>query len=84
MKKFVSLPYQATSVAASLGLMLAATLAATLWLATSPVGQAQAQCTVCHKRSQTLTFPCNSLQYNGHLAHGDTMGACSITPTENQ
>lgn len=83
MKKLVSLPYPATSVAASFGLMLAATLAATFWFASGPSGQAQAQCTVCHKRTSTLTFACNSLDYRRHLDHGDTMGACSMTPVEN-
>jgi hypothetical protein len=33
-------------------------------------------CTVCHKRTQTLTLPCNSMEYRRHLDHGDTLGAC--------
>ncbi|MDQ6861968.1 MAG: hypothetical protein M3032_12540 [Verrucomicrobiota bacterium] len=34
-------------------------------------------CVVCHKRSQTVTVPCNSIQYVGHKGHGDPDGACS-------
>jgi hypothetical protein len=34
------------------------------------------QCTVCHKRTATLTFDCGSLEYRRHLDHGDTVGAC--------
>jgi hypothetical protein len=83
MKKIVSLSYQSTSVAASLCLMVAATLAVTFWLAAGPSTQAQAPCTVCHKRTSELTFTCNSLDYRRHLDHGDTMGKCNITPVEN-
>ncbi|MDQ6861795.1 MAG: hypothetical protein M3032_11650 [Verrucomicrobiota bacterium] len=81
MKKLVSVT-RATPVAASIGVMLAITAAVAFWITTSPT-HAQGQCTVCHKRSQTLTFPCGSLQYNGHLAHGDPMGPCAVTPVEN-
>ena len=37
---------------------------------------ATADCTVCHKRTTTITLPCNSLEYRRHLDHGDTPGAC--------
>jgi len=83
MKKLVSLGNRATPVAASVGLMVAVTLAVAFWFTTTPSGQAQAQCTVCHKRTQTLTFPCNSLDYRRHLDHGDPMSACNVTPTDN-
>ena len=33
-------------------------------------------CTICHKGVQTLTLPCNSLDYRRHLDHGDTLGTC--------
>jgi hypothetical protein len=33
-------------------------------------------CTVCHKRTQTLMLPCNSMEYRRHLDHGDSVGAC--------
>jgi hypothetical protein len=40
-------------------------------------------CTVCHKRTQTITLGCNTLEYRRHLDHGDAMGACAVTPTDN-
>jgi len=33
-------------------------------------------CTVCHKRTQTLVLTCDSLDFQRHLDHGDTVGAC--------
>jgi len=83
MKKLVSLGTSAKPVAASLAFMGAATLAVAFWFSTTPSGIAQAQCTVCHKRTQTLQFPCASLDYRRHLDHGDRMGPCDITPTQN-
>jgi hypothetical protein len=83
MKKFVSVSPRATSVAASIGLMLGVTLAVAFWFTTSPSGNAQTQCQLCHKRTQTISVTCGSVQYNGHLGHGDTVGACPVTPTEN-
>ena len=83
MKKLVSLGNRAKPVAAALAFMGAATLAAAFWFASSPSGIAQASCQVCHKRTQTLTFPCASLDYRRHLDHGDAMGACPVTPTTN-
>lgn len=41
------------------------------------------QCTICHKRRQTLTLTCNSLDYRRHIDHGDTIGACNVTPVQN-
>lgn len=83
MKKLVSLGNGAKPVAASLAFVTAATLAVAFWFTTIPASVAQAQCTVCHKRRDTLTFPCASLDYRRHLDHGDTMGACAVTPTTN-
>jgi hypothetical protein len=83
MKKLVSLGNRVRPVAASVAFATAATLAVAFWFSTVPTGNAQAQCTVCHKRTTTLTFPCASLDYRRHLDHGDTMGACNMTPTEN-
>ena len=36
------------------------------------------QCTVCHKHTATLSLPCNSLEYQRHLGHGDTQGPCPL------
>lgn len=67
-----------------LGLIILATLAVAFWMSTSSSGLAQEpQCSVCHKRTQTLTFPCNTLDYQRHLDHGDPMNACAVTPTLN-
>ncbi len=43
------------------------------------VGPPFTECTVCHKHT-TLTLPCNSLEYQRHLGHGDPLGPCP-TPT---
>ena len=39
-------------------------------------GCAAGDCTVCHKRTTTITVPCNSLEHRRHLDHGDTEGPC--------
>lgn len=43
-------------------------------------------CDLCHKNTTTLTFGCNSLDYQRHVDHGDTMGACgsSLTTRESK
>lgn len=33
-------------------------------------------CTVCHKRTLTITVPCDSLEYRRHRDHGDLDGPC--------
>jgi hypothetical protein len=40
------------------------------------------ECTVCHKRTQTIELPCNSTDYLRHLDHGDTIGPCPSQPTK--
>ncbi len=83
MKKLVSLGNRAKPIAASVAFMTAAaTLAVAFWFST-PSGVAQGSCPVCHKRTQTLTFPCASLDYRRHLDHGDPPQACPVTPTQN-
>ena len=37
--------------------------------------------TICHK-GQTLEVPKQALQ--AHLNHGDTLGPCSVTPSQNR
>jgi hypothetical protein len=43
-------------------------------------------CQVCHQTgnggSHTLNIPCNAVP--AHVRHGDTEGACAVTPTQNQ
>lgn len=83
MKTLVSLRNRVRPIAASVAFMTAATLAVAVWFTSTPTGVAQASCEVCHKRTTTLSFPCASLDYRRHLDHGDTMGRCMITPTQN-
>ena len=72
--------------------LLVALLAGTFWFVASPNAMAQVQdppvaieeeggdCTVCHKPNlptrETQMYPCNSVIYRRHLAHGDTPAAC--------
>ena len=73
-----------STTTASVSLLVLTTLAGAFWLATSPAGLAQGDgCSVCHKRTQTISFPCNSLEYRRHLDHGDPMGPCAVTPVTN-
>jgi hypothetical protein len=65
---------------------ITAILAGAFWFATTPAGMAGPSatpppndCTICHKRMQTLVVPCNSLEYQRHRDHGDTDGACEAT-----
>jgi hypothetical protein len=48
-------------------------------------GSQSGRCQVCHTggngKRQTLTISCNALPQ--HIAHGDTEGACPVTPTQN-
>ena len=44
-------------------------------------GNGQEKVTVCHK-GQTLEVAKPALQ--AHLDHGDTLGPCSITPSQNR
>jgi hypothetical protein len=60
---------------------IAAVLGGAFWIVTSSSTLAgPPTCTVCHKRTQTQSYPCNSLEYARHLDHGDPMGSCA-TPT---
>jgi hypothetical protein len=69
-----------TSVAAALAIILAVTF----WFASSPKVSAGSTCTVCHKRTTTITgLDCGGIDYQRHLDHGDTIGAC-VTPSGNQ
>jgi hypothetical protein len=85
MKKLIAGGKETKALKLSLGLGLGASLALAFWFATSPSVLAQdgATCSVCHKRTQTLNFPCNSLEYRRHLDHGDAMGDCPVTPVSN-
>ncbi len=71
------------SIQASGLAVLAAVLAGTFWTASAAFAGGPPMCTVCHKRTQTQQYPCNSLEYARHLDHGDPMGACA-TPTVSE
>ena len=60
--------------------------AATAPLTTEPVTPDPAQvkdeggdCAVCHKNRETQFYPCNSVVYRRHIAHGDPAAACGAT-----
>lgn len=75
-----------TKFSATTRLSLVVIAAVTFWFAASRIGVAQSPsdtCTVCHKRVQTLTLDCSSLDYRRHLDHGDPQRACNTTPTQN-
>ena len=58
----------------------AVALSAAFWLFAGSTGTAGVnECTFCHKRTSTMTLACNSLEYQRHLDHGDTMGACAAS-----
>ncbi len=38
---------------------------------------AEKPCTVCHRGMTTVVLPCDGLEYQRHLDHGDTAGACA-------
>ena len=44
-------------------------------------GPGQKKITLCHK-GQTLELPEPAVQ--AHLNHGDTLGPCSVTPSQNR
>ncbi len=46
-------------------------------VAPTPTPTPSTDCTICHKKTSTLTFPCNSLEYRRHKDHGDPDGACA-------
>ncbi|MDQ6860937.1 MAG: hypothetical protein M3032_07265 [Verrucomicrobiota bacterium] len=68
-----------SSLSASALFSAAVLLAATFWFASSSTAT-PGLCQVCHKRTQTFTFQCNSVQYAGHKGHGDPDGPCQPTP----
>jgi hypothetical protein len=64
---------------------LAAVLAGAFWAVTASSSLAAPGpplCTVCHKRTSTQQYPCNSLEYRRHVDHGDQTNACA-TPTSS-
>ena len=62
---------------------ITAALAAGLWLVTGGSSLATPNvCMVCHKNTTTLTFACNSLEYQRHLDHGDPANACAMSSTD--
>ena len=69
----------------SAGLLAVTLLSAIFWLVTNALASPkQVICTLCHRRTTTIMLPCDGLEYQRHLDHGDSMGACMITPPVNQ
>lgn len=83
MKKILTIAARTSPLPTPIGFSVVAALAAAFWFSTPVAVAQQTNCTVCHKRTRELTFPCNSLEYRRHLDHGDRMGSCDMTPTQN-
>lgn len=67
------------------GFLIAAALAFVLCFTTVLAGAPPPpQCTVCHKRTQTQTYDCSSLDYQRHLDHGDPAMACPSSRSEEE
>ncbi len=80
---FVHSFFAKQTFAKRLSIVLALALAAGFCAFSASVGRADDnQCVVCHKRMQTLTLACNSLEYRRHIDHGDPMMACDGSPTK--
>lgn len=60
--------------------VLAAFFALAFWFVITPASLAGSpptnDCTVCHKRTQTILLGCSSLDNRRHLDHGDPATAC--------
>ena len=65
-------------------IVTAASLAMTFWFLSNPSAVAGNTCMVCHRRVDTLTLACNSLEYQRHLDHGDPPDACDGTPISKE
>ena len=82
MKKVLNALHHNSLLSTSLIAVLATVSAVAFWFATAPKASA-ADCTLCHKRTLTITVECGSLDYRRHIDHGDTVGACQVTGTTN-
>lgn len=80
MKKSPTVTAGRRTISPLISLSVLAILAFTFWFSTGALAT-NPQCTVCHMGRFTLTLPCQAL--NGHLGHGDTIGACPVTETLN-
>lgn len=78
MKKLQHIIHRTDQLSLPAGTIIATVLAVTFWFAT--VGYAQTLCTLCHKNALTINPVCFSSDYYRHIDHGDTMGACCVTP----
>ncbi|HEX8279892.1 MAG TPA: hypothetical protein VF551_00830 [Chthoniobacterales bacterium] len=84
MNKLLFVRQEATRLARPLALLVLGSLSVAFWVAATPSGLAQGGgCTVCHKRTTPITLSCTSLEYRRHVDHGDTLGPCEVTPTQN-
>ncbi len=85
MKKFFSpkMAERGWRTVASVTLLSLGLVGVGSWFVAAPLAEAQGQCTVCHKRTTTLTFACGSIDYRRHIDHGDPMMACAVTETQN-
>lgn len=94
MKELQDVMNRTRPISASAGIILVTALAVAFWFATTPAGLAAdkagkpvvpglppaATCVICHKKATTLTLTCPGAEYQGHIDHGDMVGACHISP----
>ena len=78
MKRLHDFVNRSSAISTSAGLLMTAILAIAFWFVTAPRASAT-DCTLCHKRTLTITVVCGSLDYQRHIGHGDTIGACSAS-----
>jgi hypothetical protein len=73
--RFTNNPFAAHATRLPAIVALGAMLATVFWFCSAPEGIAGG-CTVCHKRTESITLDCNSLEYRRHIDHGDPTGSC--------
>jgi hypothetical protein len=83
MKKLRDIKNRFSSLSTATGIMLATALAIGFWFATAPKASAGDSVQLCHKHTLTITVENGSLEYRRHIDHGDTIGPCVPTETQN-
>lgn len=79
MKKLRDVMIRSRSISTSVAIIFTTASAIAFWFATAPRASA-ADCTLCHKKTLTITVVCGSPDHQRHVGHGDTVGACSASP----
>jgi len=83
MKNRLSVAARTSTPSTLFSLITFATLGFAFWFSTAAIADPPPHCTICHMGRNTLSLPCHGNAINAHLAHGDTIGPCPVTPTLN-